>query len=110
MVSEIPTMHIGENSPEEVALKLLRYIASVERKVLHTTTPGSGEMPADRNGSSIPTRSASGRFAIPAAGDRIEGRADTSAAARQNPFQADAEWTGPKYSHITPLGRKGAAQ
>jgi len=31
-----------------VALKLLRYIASVERKVLHTTTPGSGEIPADR--------------------------------------------------------------
>ncbi len=48
MTSEGPTIHIGENSPEEVALKLLRYIASVERKVLHTTTPGSGEVPADR--------------------------------------------------------------
>jgi protein required for attachment to host cells len=48
MISETPTMHIGENSPEEVALKLLRYSASVERKVLHTTTPGSGEIPADR--------------------------------------------------------------
>ena len=48
MISGTPTIHVGENSPEEVALKLLRYIASVERKVLHTTTPGSGEMPADR--------------------------------------------------------------
>ena len=48
MISGTPTIHVGENSPEEVALKLLPYIASVERKVLHTTTPGSGEMPADR--------------------------------------------------------------
>ncbi len=48
MTSETPVIHVGENSPEEAALKLLRYVASVERKTLHTTTPGSGEMPADR--------------------------------------------------------------
>jgi hypothetical protein len=48
MISEIPTVHIGENSPEEVALKLSRYIASVEPKVLHTTAPSSEEIPTDR--------------------------------------------------------------
>jgi hypothetical protein len=46
-MSGAPTIHIDENSPEEVALKVFRYIASVERKNLHTTTPGSGEIPAD---------------------------------------------------------------
>jgi hypothetical protein len=68
IMSELPPIHIGENSPEEVALKLLRYIASVERKVLHTTTPDSGEILQTANGFSTPTRSASTRFAILAAG------------------------------------------
>lgn len=39
-------VHIGENSPEEVALKLFRIIADVEQKALHFSR--DREM-ADRN-------------------------------------------------------------
>lgn len=34
MADAIPVVHIGENSPEEVAYKLLKTIASNERKTL----------------------------------------------------------------------------
>lgn len=38
---DAPVVHIGENSPEEVALKLLDKIASVERVTFyHGDTPG----------------------------------------------------------------------
>lgn len=37
-------VHIGENSPEEVALKLVQTIASIEGRSLHS----QGDHPADR--------------------------------------------------------------
>lgn len=39
-MADAPVVHIGENSPEEVALKLLRMIADVEKKRLfHSNEP-----------------------------------------------------------------------
>jgi hypothetical protein len=45
------TVHIGENSPEHVALKLLDHISHVERKSLSATEPSGlkeGWTKADR--------------------------------------------------------------
>ena len=47
-MTDKPIVHIGENSPEEVALKLLRVIAEVERKSLHAN-PSNGYQTVDRN-------------------------------------------------------------
>jgi hypothetical protein len=41
------TIHIGENSPEHVAWKLLHDVAAVEGKAFHRT-PGPNQEPADR--------------------------------------------------------------
>jgi hypothetical protein len=40
-------VHMGENSPEQVAFKLLHEIAQVEGKVFHTN-PSEGRQTADR--------------------------------------------------------------
>ncbi|MEE4012121.1 hypothetical protein V1T76_08680 [Roseibium sp. FZY0029] len=45
-MADAPIVHIGENSPEEVALKLLNHISSVEHQPLYRTernTPASRE-------------------------------------------------------------------
>jgi hypothetical protein len=47
-VADAPVVHIGENSPEEVAYKLLRHIAYVEDKIIASGGMGSGGTPADR--------------------------------------------------------------
>lgn len=36
-MADAPVVHIGENSPEEVAYKLLRHVANVEGKNLNST-------------------------------------------------------------------------
>lgn len=36
-MADAPVVHIGENSPEKIAYKLLENVASVERKALHHT-------------------------------------------------------------------------
>jgi hypothetical protein len=41
------TVHIGENSPQQVAYRLLHDIANVEKKTLHSN-PGQGYTAADR--------------------------------------------------------------
>lgn len=46
-MAEQTVLHIGENSPEEVAYRLMDNIADVEQKVLHGN-PGSGATSADR--------------------------------------------------------------
>jgi hypothetical protein len=46
-----PVVHIGENSPEEVAYKLLKHIASVEKVVFNqpsSSAQGRGVKPATR--------------------------------------------------------------
>jgi hypothetical protein len=43
-MADAPVVHIGENSPEEVALKLFNYIAAVEGRALYI----QGDKPADR--------------------------------------------------------------
>lgn len=48
MADSAPVVHIGENSPEYVAFKLLHYIADVERKVFFVDTSG-GRQAADRS-------------------------------------------------------------
>jgi hypothetical protein len=37
-MADQPVVHVGENSPEEVALKLLRVIADLEQKKLSHST------------------------------------------------------------------------
>jgi hypothetical protein len=46
-MADASVVHIGENSPEKVALILLKEIASVERKVFHSQ-PSGGTTTADR--------------------------------------------------------------
>lgn len=41
-------VHIGENSPEQVAYKLLERVASVENKLLYFTKQPDGSQVADR--------------------------------------------------------------
>lgn len=43
-MADAPVVHIGENSPEQVALKLLNFIASNEKKMLSGSNAN-----ADRN-------------------------------------------------------------
>lgn len=45
-MADQPVVHIGENSPEEVAYKLMGTIASNEGKTLRSTTSGAAS--ADR--------------------------------------------------------------
>jgi hypothetical protein len=42
-----PVVHIGENSPEQIAWKLFHDIAAVEGKALHQS-PAPNQQPADR--------------------------------------------------------------
>jgi hypothetical protein len=42
-VSDGPDVHIGENSPEEVALKLMRLIGAAEKKSLGSQPTASRE-------------------------------------------------------------------
>ena len=46
-MSDKPVVHIGENSPEHVALELMRKIASVEQRILHYSSE-QPERVADR--------------------------------------------------------------
>jgi hypothetical protein len=48
MADAAPVVHIGENSPEQVAYKQMLEIANVERKTLHASAPSSGWTAADR--------------------------------------------------------------
>ncbi|MCK1729696.1 hypothetical protein [Bradyrhizobium sp. 142] len=48
MADSAPVVHIGENSPEQVAYKLMERVADVERKSFHNQ-PSSGWTTADRN-------------------------------------------------------------
>jgi hypothetical protein len=41
-------VHMSENSPEHVAHKLMHEVATVEKKVLHGSTPSSGWTTANR--------------------------------------------------------------
>lgn len=43
-----PVIHLGENSPEHVAYRLLTHIASVERKGIAHSNSASGPSLADR--------------------------------------------------------------
>jgi hypothetical protein len=45
MADTTPVVHIGENSPEQVAFKLLQSIAGNEGKKLSGATPTVGEYP-----------------------------------------------------------------
>lgn len=45
-MSDKPIVHIGENSPEEVAYKLLKVIANLERKSLVNSAPEGREWAA----------------------------------------------------------------
>jgi hypothetical protein len=45
MADAPPVVHIGENSPEQVAHKLMHEIANVEKRELY----GHGDNPADRS-------------------------------------------------------------
>lgn len=49
-MADAPVVHIGENSPEEVALKLFKFVADVEKKTLYVphNAPSSGATVADR--------------------------------------------------------------
>lgn len=47
MADATPVVHIGENSPEQVALKLLREVMIVEGRVASPTAV-NGKTPADR--------------------------------------------------------------
>jgi hypothetical protein len=42
-------VHIGENSPEQIAWKLLERIAAVENVTMYSHTPHDGNKVADRN-------------------------------------------------------------
>lgn len=44
-MADTPVVHIGENSPEEVALKLLEKVSQVERRPLYRS---DDQQPADR--------------------------------------------------------------
>ena len=44
MADKPPVVHIGENSPEQVALKLVEVVANLESRELYA----SGKNPADR--------------------------------------------------------------
>jgi hypothetical protein len=46
-LADTTVVHIGENSPEQVAFRLMKEIADVEGKVFHTS-PGNGRQAADR--------------------------------------------------------------
>lgn len=48
-MADKPVVHIGENSPEQVAYKLLHDIANVERKNLHQGSQSDGWSVADRS-------------------------------------------------------------
>lgn len=45
-MADTPVVHIGENSPEQIAYKLLQTIASNEGKSLHSSV--AGKSTADR--------------------------------------------------------------
>lgn len=47
MPADSTTVHIGENSPEQVAYKLMRDVANVEGKAFHKN-PTGGNTAADR--------------------------------------------------------------
>ncbi len=47
MADQAPVVHMGENSPEYVAYRLLQNVAAVERKVFHSS-PGERNEIADR--------------------------------------------------------------
>lgn len=46
-MADAPVVNIGENSPEQIAHKLMHEIARIEGKVLHQS-PGSGQAAAPR--------------------------------------------------------------
>lgn len=37
-MADAPVVHIGENSPEEVAFRLMEKVASVEKKLLYSSS------------------------------------------------------------------------
>lgn len=47
-MADAPIVHIGENSPEQVAYKLLQHIANVEGRSLNSSDPGGGKHAASR--------------------------------------------------------------
>jgi hypothetical protein len=47
-MADAPVVHIGENSREEIAYKLMKDIANVEKKTLHPNA-GQGHTVADRS-------------------------------------------------------------
>jgi len=47
-MSDAPVVHIGENSPEQVALKLLGAVAKADGKKISAYGILSGDQPADR--------------------------------------------------------------
>ncbi len=49
MADSAPVVHIGENSPQQVAYKLMEKVATVERKSINSSSPdASGWSAADR--------------------------------------------------------------
>ena len=49
LMADVPVVHIGENSPQQVAYKLLEQIAKVEKKVFyHQSHRDSDDTTADR--------------------------------------------------------------
>ena len=47
-MADQPVVHIGENSPEEVAYKLFKHIVDIEAKALTHSPPSGGRTPATR--------------------------------------------------------------
>lgn len=47
-MAETPVVHIGENSPEQIAFRLMEMIANCERRSLNGGS-SSGFSPADKN-------------------------------------------------------------
>lgn len=47
-MADAPVIHIGENSPEHVAYRLMQDIALVEKRALHASDVSSGWRSADR--------------------------------------------------------------
>ena len=43
-MADQPVVHIGENSPEQIAYNLLKHIADIEGKTLHPTKIGEKDI------------------------------------------------------------------
>jgi hypothetical protein len=47
-MSDTPVVHIGENSPEEVAFKLMEKVARLEKKIFYHSSERTQDSTADR--------------------------------------------------------------